>query len=155
LALSPLPAWAWNIPGHILSGIIAYQILQQENPATIDKVIAVLEKHPWYANQWQTRLQDVPVADHGLVLFMQAARWPDDIRMRDKQYHRARGGITSIGRLSQRNNRTVRTCKKLQSRNKPTMVTRLARRELKTFGQKCGQWEVLEGFQGVERCPTP
>jgi hypothetical protein len=72
----------------MLSGIIAYQILQQENPPTIEKVKAVLEKHPWYANHWQARLQDVPVADHGLVLFMQAARWPDDIRMADKQYHR-------------------------------------------------------------------
>ena len=30
------------------------------------------------------RLHDVPVADHGLVLFMQAARWADDIRTRDK-----------------------------------------------------------------------
>jgi hypothetical protein len=35
----------------MLSGIIAYQVLQQENPATIEKVKAVLEKHPWYANQ--------------------------------------------------------------------------------------------------------
>jgi hypothetical protein len=61
LALSPLPAWAWNIPGHILSGIIAYQILQQENPATIDKVIAVLEKHPWYANQWQRGFKTFPL----------------------------------------------------------------------------------------------
>jgi S1/P1 Nuclease len=78
---------AWNIPGHMLSGIIAYQVLQQENPATIEKVKAVLEKHPWYANRWQARLQDVPVADHGLKLFMQAARWADDIRIRDKQYH--------------------------------------------------------------------
>ena len=85
----PLPASAWNIPGHILSGIIAYQVLQQENPQIIDKVKAVLEKHPWYANQWQARLQDVPVADHGLVLFMQAARWADDIRTNDKQQHRA------------------------------------------------------------------
>jgi S1/P1 Nuclease len=84
----PIPASAWNIPGHMLSGAIAYQVLQQENPHSIDKVRAVLEKHPWFANQWQARLQDVPVADHGLVLFMQAARWPDDIR-RDKQYHRA------------------------------------------------------------------
>jgi S1/P1 Nuclease len=41
-----------------------------------------------YANQWQARLQDVPVADHGLVLFMQAARWSDDIRRADKQHHR-------------------------------------------------------------------
>ena len=49
----------------------------------------MLEKHPWYPNQWQARLQDVPVADHGLVLFMQAARRPDDIRRTDKQHHRA------------------------------------------------------------------
>jgi S1/P1 Nuclease len=48
----------------------------------------VLEKHPWYANQWQARLQDVPAADYGLVLFMQAARWADDIRIRDRQHHR-------------------------------------------------------------------
>src|SRR5262249_50528542 len=72
-----------------LSGAIAYQVLQQESPQTIDKVRAALEKHPWYTNQWQARLQDIPVADHGLVLFMQAARWPDDIRSNDKQQHRA------------------------------------------------------------------
>jgi hypothetical protein len=87
-AVLPLPASAWNIPGHVLSGAIAYQVLRQENPQTIDKVKAVLKKHPWYANQWQARLQDVPVADHRLVLFMQAARWADDIRIRDKQNHR-------------------------------------------------------------------
>ena len=79
------PALAWNIPGHMLSAVIAYQVLRQESPQTIDKVKAVLEKHPWYANQWHARLQDVPVADRDLVLFMQAARWPDDIRIRDRQ----------------------------------------------------------------------
>jgi hypothetical protein len=73
----------------MLSGIIAFQILQQENPQTIEKVKAVLEKHPSYADQWQARLQDVPVADHGLVLFMQAARWPDELRVTDRQQHRA------------------------------------------------------------------
>src|SRR5262245_5159070 len=86
--LVPIPASAWNIPGHMLSGIIAYQVLQQENPPTIDKVKAVLERHPWYENQWQARLQDVPVADRGLVLFIQSARWADDIRNNDKQQHR-------------------------------------------------------------------
>src|SRR5262249_15885836 len=89
LTTLPIRALAWNIPGHMLSGTIAYQVLQQENPQTIDKVKAVLEKHPWYANQWQARLQDVPVADHDLILFMQAARWADDIRSNDKQQHRA------------------------------------------------------------------
>jgi S1/P1 Nuclease len=72
------------------SGIIAYQILQQENPATIDKVKALLEKHPWYANQWPARFQDVPASDRALVLFMQAGRWADDIRNTDRQHHRAR-----------------------------------------------------------------
>jgi hypothetical protein len=83
LAILPLSASAWNIPGHMLSGIIAYQVLRQENPPTIEKVKTVLEKHPWYANQWQARLQDVPIADQDIVLFMQAARWADDIRIRD------------------------------------------------------------------------
>src|SRR5262245_52019391 len=85
LLMVPLPASAWNIPGHMLSGAIAYQVLQQENPPTSEKVKAVLEKHPWYTNQWQARLQDVPVADHSLALFMQAARWADDIRNNDKR----------------------------------------------------------------------
>jgi hypothetical protein len=74
----------------MLSGIIAHQVLQRDNPQTIEKVKAVLEKHPWYANQWQVRLQDVPVADHGLVLFMLAARWADDIRTQDKTQNRPR-----------------------------------------------------------------
>jgi S1/P1 Nuclease len=72
----------------MLSAAIAYQVLQQESPQTTEKVKAVLEKHPWYANQCQARLQDVPVADRDLVLFMQAARWADDIRTRDKAQNR-------------------------------------------------------------------
>jgi hypothetical protein len=88
----------------MLSGAIAYQVLRQENPPTIDKVRAVLEKHPWYANQWQSRFQDVPVADHGLVLFMQAARWADDIRIRDKAQI-DRPGITSTSPSNPKANR--------------------------------------------------
>jgi hypothetical protein len=73
----------------MLTGIIAYQILQQEKPQTIEKVKAVLQKHPSYTNQWQARLQDVSAGDRDMVLFMQAARWGDDIRSNDKQQHRA------------------------------------------------------------------
>src|SRR5262245_12619404 len=89
VALAVPPASAWNIPGHMLSGAIAYQVLQRESPRTIEKVKAALEKHPSYANQWQARLQDVSVTDRDLVLFMQAARWADDLRSNDKQQHRA------------------------------------------------------------------
>src|SRR5262249_10704288 len=84
----PLPASAWNIPGHMISGAIAYQVLQQERPQTIEKVKAVLEKHPSYTNQWQARLQDVPTADREVGVFMQAGRWPDELRTTDRQDHR-------------------------------------------------------------------
>jgi S1/P1 Nuclease len=90
LAAYPSPASAWNIPGHMLSEIIAYQVLHQESPQTIEKVNTVLEKHPWYANQWQARLQDVPVSERDLVLFMQAARWADDIRSQDRAQNKPR-----------------------------------------------------------------
>jgi hypothetical protein len=39
-------------------------------------------------NQWQAMLQDVPVADRNMVLFMQAARWADDIRSNDRAHNR-------------------------------------------------------------------
>ena len=74
LAVLPLPASAWNIPGHMLSGAIAYQVLQQESPQTIEKVKALLEKHPWYVSQWQARLKDVPVVQREMMLLVQAAR---------------------------------------------------------------------------------
>jgi len=72
----------------MLSAAIAYQILRQESPQNIEKVKALLEKHPWYTNQRQSRLQNVPIAEHAAGSFMQAARWPDDIRIRDRQHHR-------------------------------------------------------------------
>jgi hypothetical protein len=60
LGVLPLPALAWNIPGHMLSAAIAYQVLSQERPQSIEKVKTLLEKllekHPWCANQWQALL---------------------------------------------------------------------------------------------------
>jgi hypothetical protein len=52
-AILALPASAWNMPGHMLSAAITYQVLQAKSPQSIEKAKAVLEKHPWYANQWQ------------------------------------------------------------------------------------------------------
>jgi S1/P1 Nuclease len=72
----------------MLSAAIAYQVLHQENPQTIEKIKGLLEKYPWNALQWQARLQDVPVAERDQLQTMQAARWPDDIRSTDKEYHR-------------------------------------------------------------------
>jgi hypothetical protein len=67
----------------MLSAAITYQIIQQQDPQSIDKVRIALEKHPWYVDQWRARLQDVPVTDRDLMLFMQAASWTDDIRTQE------------------------------------------------------------------------
>jgi hypothetical protein len=52
--------------------------------------------------------QDVPVADRDMLLFMQVARSPDDIRIQDKPKI-DRLGITSTCHLNPMGNR--RTCK--------------------------------------------
>jgi S1/P1 nuclease len=81
-------AFAWNIPGHMLSAAIAHQILHEESPATIDTVKALLGQHPWHSTHWQTSLVPFAGADRDVLLFMLAARWADDIRMVDKAQHR-------------------------------------------------------------------
>jgi hypothetical protein len=67
----------------MLSGAIAYQILQREKPETVSVVRALLEKNPWYEKQWRGQLEKLPEADRDEYLFMLAARWADDIRRRD------------------------------------------------------------------------
>ena len=40
----PVPASGWNIPGPMLSAMIAYQVLSLKRPQTIEKVKAVLRE---------------------------------------------------------------------------------------------------------------
>jgi S1/P1 Nuclease len=79
----PLDVFAWNIPGHMLSGAIAYQILQRENPTTIARVRSILEKNSWYETRWKSQLGKLPEAERDEMLFTLAARWADNIRTRD------------------------------------------------------------------------
>ena len=81
-------AGAWNIPTHMISGAIAYRILQAERPAAVSSVQQLLEKHPWYAERWRPELESLPEPEQGEMLFMLAARWADDIRMQDRAQHR-------------------------------------------------------------------
>ena len=84
----PFVLFAWNIPGHMLSGILAYQILQRENPATITAVRSVVAKNPWYQTRWKAQLNKLPESERDEMLFMLAARWADDIRTLDKNQSR-------------------------------------------------------------------
>ena len=88
LVALPFHVSAWNIPGHMLSGAIAYQILQRESPATIATIRTMLETHPWYETRWKTQLEKLPESERDEILFMLAPRWADDIRTRDEAEHR-------------------------------------------------------------------
>ena len=67
----------------MLSGAIAYQILQRENPSTIP-IVRSVEKNPWYETRWKAQLEKLPDTERDEILFMLAARWADDIRTLDK-----------------------------------------------------------------------
>jgi S1/P1 Nuclease len=87
LMTHPLPALAWNPPGHMLSGSIAYQVLQHESPSTVEKVISLLEKHPWYEKHWRPQLNNLPNPKRNEILFMLAPKWADDLRTLDREQH--------------------------------------------------------------------
>jgi hypothetical protein len=83
------PAPAWNKAGHMVSGAIAAAALRQDNPAAFSKVVELLKAHPQFGERWSKRLEDAPDGDGDLMLFMLAARWPDDIRD-NADYHHSR-----------------------------------------------------------------
>src|SRR5262245_9215564 len=82
-------AFAWNKHGHMVSGAIANAVLKQECPEVHAKVVQLLKAHPQFADHWSKRLEDSPDGDRDLMLFMLAARWPDDIRD-NADYHHSR-----------------------------------------------------------------
>ncbi|HSI32442.1 MAG: S1/P1 nuclease [Phycisphaerae bacterium] len=80
LLLFPSTARAWNKPGHMAVGAIAHDVLKQDDPATIGRVVALLKQHPSYAESWAPKLADLPEEQRDRALFMFAAKWADDIR---------------------------------------------------------------------------
>ncbi|HEV7406221.1 MAG TPA: S1/P1 nuclease [Chthoniobacteraceae bacterium] len=85
--LSAGSALAWNKAGHMTTGAIAYRELKAADPAALAKVLAALRLHPQYAQYWQKQVEEMPGEDGEMMLFMLAARWPDDVRGRP-EYHR-------------------------------------------------------------------
>ena len=86
----PLQVAAWNAPTHMVTGAIAYRILENESPRTVSIIKTLLEKHPWYADRWRDDLEKLPESQRIEMLFMLAARWADDIRMQAKIQRQAK-----------------------------------------------------------------
>jgi S1/P1 Nuclease len=87
--LTPVHLLAWNTPGHMLSGALAYQVLERESSQTIQKIRTILEKHPWYETRWKGQLEKLPETDRDETLFMIAPTWANEI-FGDILQHRGR-----------------------------------------------------------------
>ena len=78
------PVIAWSKAGHMVTGAICYQVMQQRHPRELARVVTVLRAHPQFERLWKPKLAALkavdPSADENLYLFMLAARWADDIR---------------------------------------------------------------------------
>jgi hypothetical protein len=78
------PAAAWNKAGHMVSGAFAYSALKEKDPEALARVIEILEAHPQYESRWSDILDHASERQQDQVLFMLAARWPDDVRETDE-----------------------------------------------------------------------
>ena len=80
LGAVPGEAHAWNRAGHMVSGSIAYRRLQREDARALARAVAILERHPEAGTRWKPHLEGLRGEQRAEMMFMLAARWPDDVR---------------------------------------------------------------------------
>ncbi len=88
LLLTTSPVQAWSRGGHMVSAVIAYDLLERDKSDKLARVLEALKLHPDFAERWEPLLAKVPADDRDMFLFALAARWPDDVR-RTKQHRSA------------------------------------------------------------------
>lgn len=90
-------AFGWDKAGHSLTAVVAYRDLEARHPEIIVKMTAILQQAEDYTQMlnWKGEIGQSSLPNNakreGLMLFMLAARWPDDIKgdgsHRDKSPH--------------------------------------------------------------------
>ncbi len=64
----------------MVTGAIVYDLLKQENPGALVKILELLQKHPQFEELFVSKLKKVDAEARDRAILMLAARWPDDIR---------------------------------------------------------------------------
>jgi hypothetical protein len=81
VSLPSAPAHAWNREGHMVTGAIAYAVLEAQDPQALAAVLALLRQHPHASDLLEAPASwNLDRADADLALLMRAARWADDVR---------------------------------------------------------------------------
>lgn len=78
-ALAVTPAGAWTRAGHMVSAAIAYDDLAERDPKVIEQIVAIMAHHP-ERGPFEVAIGRATGEDRTRRIFMQIARWPDDIR---------------------------------------------------------------------------
>ncbi|MFM8584402.1 MAG: S1/P1 nuclease [Planctomycetaceae bacterium] len=74
------PVLGWSFAGHMLCGSRVYTLLRERDASRAADWADVLRAHPHYPGEWRAICAELPPDREAEVLFMLAARWPDDIR---------------------------------------------------------------------------
>src|SRR5262245_14182011 len=81
--IAPWQCFAWNGAGHMVIAAIAYGELASATRSNVD---LILMAQPDY-EQWKSSFtRDGAGLDLGLYVFMEASKWPDEVRKRKGGY---------------------------------------------------------------------
>ena len=72
-------AFAWTRAGHMVTAAIAYDELSTSDPAIIDRIMAIMAHHPEHG-PFEVAIARTTDAEKTRRIFLEIARWPDDIR---------------------------------------------------------------------------
>lgn len=79
LTLLPQPAHAWSRAAHMVTAAIAYDDLAARDPKVIDQIVEIMAHHP-ERGPFEVAAGVTKGEDRARRLFMEMARWSDDIR---------------------------------------------------------------------------
>lgn len=75
----PASASAWTRPGHMVAAAIAYDELMRDDPELVAEMLRLLAAHP-DPGPFQVAIDRTEGPERDRRLFLQMARWPDDVR---------------------------------------------------------------------------
>jgi hypothetical protein len=68
LVLLASPSLAWTTAGHMVSASIAFDVLKQDDPAALARVLDALRQRPQYAERFADKLDAVPAEERDSCL---------------------------------------------------------------------------------------
>jgi hypothetical protein len=78
-ALQASPANAWTRPGHMVTAVIAYDVLRARDPKLVDRIVEIASHHP-DTGAFEVAAGRSTGEERARRVFLEMARWPDDAR---------------------------------------------------------------------------